>query len=183
MRKIVLTFGLISGAILGGMMAVTVPLHYNGTIGMTGGLILGYSTMVLAFLMVVFGIRTYRENIGGGSITFGRAFQVGILITLIGSLCYVVAWEIIYFNFLPDFADKYAAASIAEMTKKGASATELAAAQKEMDNFKVMYKNPLYNVAMTFVEVFPPGLIITLLAAAFLRRKHGRAPQLDKVTA
>ena len=89
MKKTVLTFGFISGAIMAVMMFGTMLLIRN--IGFDKAEIVGYTGMVLAFLMVFFGIRSYRENISGGTITFGRAFAVGILITLISCICYVVA--------------------------------------------------------------------------------------------
>ncbi len=106
MKKTVLTFGLIGGAIIAAMMFATLPFMHK--IGFDKGLIVGYTTMILAFMLVFFGIRSYRENMGDGHITFGRAFAVGILITLVTCVCYVVAWEIIYFKFMPDFVDKYA---------------------------------------------------------------------------
>lgn len=171
MRKIVLTFGLLASAILASMMSISVPLHLEGKISTGNAEILGYSAMVLSFLMVFVGIRAYREKIGGGTITFGRAFKVGILITLVTAVVYVVTWEIIYYNFLPDFAEKYAAMSLAEMRADGASATELAEAAKKMDTFQKLYANPFINIGMTFMEVFPVGLLVTLISAAILRRK------------
>src|SRR5678815_4031846 len=107
MKRIVLTFGLISGAVLSGLMLLTVA--FVDRIGFDRGVIVGYTTMVLAFLLVFFGIRSYRENVGGGEISFGRAFTVGILIMLITCVMYVVTWEIEYRAFFPDFMDKYAA--------------------------------------------------------------------------
>jgi len=91
MKKTVLVFGLISGAVAAALMFLTLP--FADRIGFERGYIVGYTTIILSFLLVFFGIRSYRENIGGGSITFGRAFAVGILITLISCVCYVVAWE------------------------------------------------------------------------------------------
>src|SRR6185369_3443279 len=107
MKRTVLTFGLISGAIISAMMLATVPFIHR--IGFNRGMVIGYTTMVLAFLLVFFGIRSYRENYGDGRISFARALGVGLLIMLITCACYVITWEIIYFNILPDFADKYAA--------------------------------------------------------------------------
>lgn len=176
MKKIVLTFGLISGCIISAMTAIMLPLCMNGTIDMDKSEIIGYSSMVLAFLLVFFGIRSYRENIGGGTITFGRAFKVGILITLITCAVYVVAWEIVYFNFIPDFMDRYAALSIQKLRDKGASDAAIATAIKDMARFKELYKNPLINIGVTFMEIFPVGLIVTLISAAILRRKDGGTP-------
>jgi len=170
MKKIVLIFGLISGALMAAFMFATLP--FLEKIGTDKGFVVGYTSMVLAFLLVFFGIRSYRENVGGGAITFGRAFAVGILIALISSLCYVIAWEIIYFKFMPDFMDKYAAQVIAQARAAGATAQEIQAKQQEMQQFKQMYDhNPLINFALTFIEPFPVGLIITLISAAVLRKK------------
>lgn len=169
MKKIVLTFGLIGGAIMAAMMFATLP--FIDKIGFDRGEIVGYSTMVLAFLLVFFGVRSYRENVGGGKITFGRAFAVGILITLIVCVCYVVAWEILYFKFMPDFADKYASYMVEKVRASGASQQVIDAEIAQMKSFKAMYDNPFFNVAMVFVEPFPVGLIVTLISAAFLRKK------------
>lgn len=168
MKKTVLTFGLISGAIIAAMMLATLPFMHK--IGMNRAMIIGYTTMVLAFLLVFFGIRSYRENIGEGRITFGRALGVGLLIMLIGCAAYVITWEVIYFNFMPDFADKYAAFVLDDMRNHGASAAEMAAKLEEMKRFKVLYSNIFFNVGMTFLEPLPVGLIMTFISALILRR-------------
>lgn len=176
MKKIVLTFGLISGAILATLMAIMVPFCMNGTIDFAYSYLVGYTTMILSFLAVFFGIRSYRDKTGDGTITFGKAFKVGILITLIACAMYVIAWEIIYFNFVPDFADKYAALSIDRLRAGGASDAEILAEQQKMADFKRWYANPLFNIGMTFIEVFPVGLIVTLVSAAILRKKSEPGP-------
>ena len=169
MKKTVLTFGLIGGAIMAAMMFATLP--FVDKIGFDRLEIVGYTTMILAFLLVFFGIRSYRENVGGGQITFGRSFAVGILITLVVCVCYVVAWEIIYFNFMPDFVDKYAGYVVEKVRASGASQQVIDAKLEQMKSFKAMYDNPFINAAITFVEPFPIGLIVTLISAAILRKK------------
>lgn len=170
MKKIVLTFGLISGALLSAMMLATIP--FIDKIGMDRGMVLGYTTMVLAFLLVFFGIRTYRETAGNGQISFGRALGVGLLIMVIATICYVVTWEIVYFNFLPDFGDKYAAYVIEKARAAGASPEEIARQTEEMKHFKTMYDNPLYNAAFTFLEPLPVGIPMSLISAAILRKRR-----------
>lgn len=176
MRKIVLTFGLIAGAILSVMMGATMSLVDK--IGFDHGEIIGYTTMVIAFLMIFFGVRSYRDNVAGGEISFGRAFGVGLLIMTIASVCYVATWEVIYYRIWPDFGDKYAAHVIEKARADGATEAEIAQRQKEMAQFKEMYKNPVVNVAYTFLEPLPVGLVISLVTAGVLsRRKSGvRAP-------
>ena len=130
--------------------------------------------MVVAFLMVFVGIKSYRDNVKGGTISFWKAFQVGILITVIASACYVATWEVVYYKFVPDFGDKYAAHTIDKARSSGATEQQIAAQTAEMEKFKQMYKNPLFNVAMTFIEPFPVGFVITLLCAGFLCRRRER---------
>ena len=170
MRKIVLTFGLIAGAILSAMMLITLP--FQDQIGFDKGVIIGYTTMVLAFLMVFFGVQSYRDNVAGGSVTFGRAFSVGLLITAIASVCYVTTWQVIYYRLAPDFTEKYAAYAVAKARESGASDAQIAAKAKEMTDLKEMYKNPLVNIALTLLEPLPVGILFTLVTATVLSRKR-----------
>ena len=169
MKKTVLTFGLISGVMSSLMMTATVP--FIDTLGFDRGLILGYTAIVLSFLLVFFGIRSYRDNVGDGRITFGRGFTVGILITLISCVFYVATWEVIYFKVMPDFGEKYANAMVTHAKAAGASQEAIDAKVKEGQALKAMLDKPLINAAMTFTEPFPVGLLITLISAAALRKK------------
>jgi hypothetical protein len=170
MRKIVLTFGLIAGAILSAMMLVT--LQFQEQIGFDKGAIIGYTTMVLAFLMVYFGVRSYRDNVAGGRVSFGRAFAVGLLITVVATACYVATWEVIYYKLAPDFGDKYAAYAVEKAKAAGATDEQIAVKMKEMTEFKEMYRKPLVNIAFTFLEPLPVGLLLTLVTAGALSRKR-----------
>jgi hypothetical protein len=174
MKKIVLTFGLISGAVSAGLMTLLVP--FAERIGFEWGTVFGYTIMVLAFLFVFFGIRSYRENVGGGQISFNRGFTVGILIVLISTVIYVVSWEIVYYNFMPDFLDKYAAYVMEKTRASGASAEELTRQAEEMKWFQEKSKNPLWVAAFTFLEPLPVGIPITLISAAILRRRRKAEP-------
>jgi uncharacterized protein DUF4199 len=174
MKRVVLTFGLIAGAILAVVMVATMPFIES----IDHGEIIGYTTMVLAFLLVYFGIRSYRDNVSGGTISFGRAFAVGILIVLIASACYVATWEVIYYNFMPDFMDRYAQRVLDKARASGASAAQIAEQTRQLAQYAKMYKNPIINIGMTFVEVFPVGFVMTLVSAAMLRRRSPGASAL-----
>jgi hypothetical protein len=169
MRKIVVTFGLISGAISSLMMIAVVT--FGGRIGFDRGAIIGNTSIVLSFLMVFVGIRTYRDNIGDGQITFLKAFAVGLSITLISCILYVVTWEVIYYNFLPGFWDAYGAHLVQKLTASGASPAAIQAKLEQVRKYKELYKNPFFNAVLTFIHPFPIGLVITLFSALVLRRK------------
>lgn len=169
MKKTVLTFGLISGVVSSVLMLCTALLLDR--IGFDKGAIVGYTGIVLSFLLVFFGIRSYRENVGGGEITFGRALSVGLLITLISCVFYVVTWEIVYFKLMPGFAEKYTNYMVDQVRASGASQQVIDAKLQELNSMKALYDNPLFNAAVTFVEPFPIGLIVSLISAAILRRR------------
>jgi hypothetical protein len=174
MRKTILTFGLISGAVISVMMMLTMPFH--DAIGFeTAGLVVGYTTMVLAFLLIYFGVRSYRDNVAGGTVRFGRAFVVGALIGLVSSLCYVATWEVIYFKFMPDFMDKYNARVIEKARASGESEAALARRSEEMAKFNEQYKNPAFNAAVTLVEPLPVALLVALISAGVLSRRRRHA--------
>jgi uncharacterized membrane protein (UPF0136 family) len=172
MKKTVWTFGLLSGAVSSAMMAIAAPFWQR--IGFDRGEIIGYTTMVASFLLVFFGIRSYRERMGG-TLGFWRGVKVGILITAISCLCYVATWQIVSRTIATDFIDQYQAHLMDKARADGATQAELDAKAEEMRQFKKLYANPFVNVAFTFLEPFPVGLAMTLISAGILRRKPATA--------
>ena len=168
MKRIVWTFGLISGAVLSLLMGIS--MAFIGHIG-DKGLIIGYTTMVVSFLMVYVGIKTYRDNVLGGLIKFGKAFQVGILIAVIGSVCYVATWEALFYG--TDVGEKVLAQMVEQEKTRGVNQAENDAKIAEMKKLQELYRsNPFVNAALTFIEAFPVGLVITLVSAGVLSRKR-----------
>ena len=151
-------------------MFATLP--FQDQIGFDRGVLVGYTSMVLAFLMVFFGVKSYRDNVAGGQVTFGRAFKVGLLITLVATACYVVAWQVLYYGFMPDFLEKYTAYALEQARQSGATESELASQAKEMAEFGEMYQNPLVNIAFTVIEPLPIGLVFTLVTAGVFGRRQ-----------
>jgi hypothetical protein len=169
MKKTVLTFGLIAGVMISVLMDSSLLLANK--IGPGHSMLLGYTIMVASFLLIYFGIRSYRDNNLDGQISFGRAFACGILIALITTVCYVATWEILYFNFMPHFMDGYFAAQIHKVQSSGLDPATTAAKVAEIQHSQELYQNPFVNMAYTFIEPLPVGLLITLISAAILRRK------------
>lgn len=173
MKKTVLTFGLLSGAVSVVLMFAMIP--FVDRIGFDRAEKLGYTSLVVAFLFVFFGIRSYRENVSGGQISFGKAFTVGLLITLISAVFYVGAWEIASSVFFPDFMEKYANHMVEKVRASGASPEEVARQIEQMNRFKALYANPIGKALMTFLEPLPVGLVMTLISAALLRKRRRAA--------
>ena len=169
MKKIVLTFGLIAGVTISVLMDCSLLLA--GKIGSGHSMMLGYTIMVASFMLIYFGIRSYRDNNLGGQISFGRAFACGLLITLITTVFYVASWEVLYFKFIPHFMDSYFAAQVHKVQAAGLDPATTAAQVAAIEHSQQLYQNPLVNMAYTFIEPLPVGLLITLISAAVLRRK------------
>ena len=181
MKKTVLTFGLIAGAILSAMMLATLP--FLDRIGFDRGEIIGYTSMVLAFLLIFFGVRSYRDNVAGGTLGFGRAFAVAVLISVVASLCYVATWEVIYWKLSPDFGTKYQAHVLDKARKNGESEEAIARKKAELDRFIELYRNPAINASITFLEPLPVALVVSLVSAGVLsRRKNASSGQPGAVS-
>lgn len=173
MRKIILNNGLLAGTIVSLWMAVSMIAIGCDNMMALGpwSMVIGYTGMLVAFSFVFVAIRNYR-NTNDGTVGFWRAFGIGLLISLIASTCYVLTWFVVYHNFMPDFMDKYVALTIEQTRNSGASAEIVQAKVVEMESAKAMYKQPVNMVLMTYAEVFPIGVLVSLVSALILMRKN-----------
>src|SRR6185369_8623861 len=116
-----LIYGLIAGIVVSVLMLFSVNgiSHREGNFDYNRSLFIGYASMLIAFSLVFVGIRNYRDKYNAGIISFGKAFKIGIVIVLIASTIYVVAWLIDYYFFIPDFAEKYSAHTLDELKASG----------------------------------------------------------------
>ncbi len=169
MKRTILTWGLIAGVVSISLMLATMPLGER--IGFEHSMTVGYTALVLSALLIFPGMRSYRDNVAGGKMTFGRGFVVGLGIALVAAVCYGVIWAIVYANFMPDFCDKWAAYTLDQVKSSGGSAVQIAEATAQAAQMKRLMQNPLTNAAMAMLEPFPVGLLVSLVSAGILRRK------------
>lgn len=175
MNRIILICGLISGVVVSAFMVSTVSMCYKME-DFEGNMLLGYSAMLLSFSMIFVGVKNYRDKYNHGMVTFGKAFKIGLFITLIASTVYVIVWLIDYYLFVPDFMDKYVAHMMRQAQNDGATAAELSEKAKELDGYKDLYRSPLMVILLTYAEVLPIGLAVSLISAWILR-KTGAQPE------
>jgi uncharacterized protein DUF4199 len=169
-RKI-LTYGLIAGLVVAipmNLMILATPSH----LPLKYGMVFGYVTMLVALSAVFVAIKRYRDTELGGVIGFWPALGLGLGISLIAGIIYSLAWELSLAMTHMDFASAYANTLIAEKKAAGASADAIAQLTAEMDAFKVQYANPLYRMPMTFAEIFPVGVLVSIVSAALLRNRR-----------
>jgi hypothetical protein len=167
LRKI-LGWGLLAGLIVGSPMST---MATSMTIGLPS-MVVGYLIMRVAFSTVFLAVKRHRDDELGGVIRFWPAFAIGLAISFVASLIYVLAWEFTLAATQMDFAGKYAAVLIEQQKAQGTSGEALAKYVADLERFKADYANPLYRLPMTFTEIFPVGLLVSLLSAALLRNSR-----------
>lgn len=170
MKHTVVKFGLIAGGILSLVMIISfslIPLETQLQLGQY----FGYGSMLVAFSSIFFAVRSYRETTLNGVISFGKAFQIGLLISTIASVMYVITWMVMSSYFAQDFMQQYMDAAIANMKIAGDSLEDIEAYKAEMLVWVEYYKNPFIKAALTLMEVLPIGILISLISAIVLRKK------------
>lgn len=170
MKRNVLIFGSIIGAILVSHILYMVHLIYNKPDFQSND-VLGYIFLFGVFSLVFFGVRNYRNKELKGFISLGTAFKTGALIVLLASTVYVVFWLFFYYLYVPDFLDRYIDHVMLEATREGATETELAATSEQMDQFRSLYQGHFMVGFITYMEVLPYGLAIAFLSSLILKKK------------
>lgn len=171
MARTILIYGGVSGAVTIGSAILGLTLADGDSTHLAGLEWLGYLTMILALSVIFVGVKKVRDNELGGVIGFGRAFLVGLGISLVAAGVYVVVWEINLAMTDYAFMDQYTASIIEGHKEAGTSAEEMEKVMEEMEGMKEIYANPFSRVAITFSEIFPVGLLVSLIAAAVLRTR------------
>lgn len=171
MIRIVLLYGVIAGLIVAIPM-VALMLTLTEATAPDSGAVYGYVTMVLALTAVFLGVKHFRDKVQGGVIKFLPALLVGLGISAVASAIYVVGWEIslAYSGF--DMGEETRRMMLAAAQARGASDEEIAKVTADAAAFAKNYANPLYRLPITFVEMFPIGVLISAVSAALLRNSR-----------
>tara|TARA_B100001063_G_C16766952_1_gene559249 strand:- start:2559 stop:3077 length:519 start_codon:yes stop_codon:yes gene_type:complete len=170
MKKISVIYGLIGGIIVSAFMALTIP-NMDADTDMTLSMFMGFASMIVALSTVFLGIKKYRDVYLNGVISFGKAFLIGLYISLIASTMYVLTWMVISDLYMPNFMENYVEAQLNAFEQTAATAKEISQKREELNAMAESYKNPVIKALYTYMEIFPVGLIITLISSLILKRK------------
>lgn len=165
--KFSLTYGLLSGLVIIATMLTGILLSDQQNFFSSEWF--GYLVMLVALTFIFVGVKRYRDVERGGVIGFKPAFLMGLSIAAVAALAYIIVWEIYLastgYVFMDDYLAGIARARAAEGVLEATIAKELAS----MEWMRVQYGNPLFRVPMTFLEIFPVGLLVALISAGLLR--------------
>lgn len=170
MLRLILTYGVIAGVIvvlpmLGYFLLAEPEMSDNS-------LFVGYATMLVALSTIFVAIKSYRDKALGGVIKFVPAFLIGLGISVVAGVIYAAGWEIYMALTNYTFASAYAESAVEAARAKGAGPEEIERISAEMAAFAEQYANPLFRVPMTFVEIFPVGVLVSLASAGLLRNSR-----------
>jgi hypothetical protein len=170
LTRTILFYGIIGALVVGALMVA--GMMAGGMNGGENGLVVGYLTQLIALTVVFLGIKQHRDNVLGGVIKFLPAFGIGVAISAIASLGWVIAWEIVQVMSGIDYGAMMLKSSVEQARASGASDAEIQKITTDMTNFAEMYKNLLVRAPMTFVEMFPVGVLVSLICAGLLRNSR-----------
>jgi hypothetical protein len=171
MTRMILSFGALAGLIVGlPLFAITVAMQ--GHPPPSWGVALGYATMLVALSLVFVAVKRHRDQVRGGVIGFWPAFGVGLAISGVASLGYVLAWELALAVTGIDFGADYARAVIDSKQAAGLDGAALEQLRAEMAEFARRYRNPLFRVPMTLMEILPVGVLVSAVTAGLLRNSR-----------
>lgn len=171
MLKKILPYGTLAGLTVG-LPQFGMALNMDGYQPSEYGVLLGYTIMLIALSLVFVAIKRHRDLEQGGVIRFWPAFGLGLGISLVASLFYILAWEAALAVTHMDFAGDYAKILIDEQKAKGVSGEALAQFTAQMEQFKLDYARPLYRMPLTLIEIFPVGVLVSLVSAGLLRNSR-----------
>lgn len=167
MLKYSLIFGGIIGIVVIAFMSVTLFTLGPDSAGTSE--LAGYATMLAVLSLVFVGIKRFRDVEHGGVITFMRAAGVGIGIAAVAGIFYAISWEGVLLATDFAFIETYGQSQIDAIRAEGLAAAEEAARIAEIEQGMEMYRDPLIRLPITFIEIFPVGLMVALVSALILR--------------
>jgi hypothetical protein len=172
MLQRILTNGVLAGLIVGvPMILMTLTLGESAPTGAVG-MAIGYTTMLVALSVIFLALKRQRDVVNGGVIKFLPAFLMGLGISAVAGVLYVLAWEVSLAISGMDFGALYAEHLIEAAKARGASEAEIAAEIAKAEEFAKMYANPLYRIPITFTEILPVGILVSLISALLLRNSR-----------
>ncbi len=173
MGKKILLYGSVSGGILTALFVLShifFMKNFSAEMWETGEII-GYSSMIIALTAIFFGVKTYRDKVLGGKITFNKAFTLGAGISAIASVIFGIYVYFLYTAIAPDLSGKMIEIYREKIKTSGQTQEVINRQLEEFDKEAPMWNNPVLQSFVMLITVFFIGIIISLITAVILKKK------------
>jgi len=165
MKNPIIRNGVYSGLTMFVLFAIA--YFIGGDFGMQE--IIGYLSILISLIFVFLGIKQYRDEIGNGNITFGKAMQVGLLIVLIPSIVFGL-YNLIYIEYIdPNFIENYYADALAKM-KDSLPPEEFSIKAVEIEAEKEAFGSPTVQFGAMAATVFLMGVVVSIISSFVLKK-------------
>ncbi len=171
MKNIVLKHGLITGIFITSFMVFYYVIFYPFLIRHNEYCSLGLLGLIGSFSMVFFGILEYRDKVNNHIISFKKAFKIGFLISLMGSLIYLAYYTINYHFFKPSLLEREISYQLRPQKIEHLNKESIQALTDRIKEYRNSFHNPIYFILNTLGDALPFGLFFTLISALILKRK------------
>jgi hypothetical protein len=168
MKKAVIRYGLYSAITISVLFILSLTLAAE--LDYTTQEVIGYASMVVSLAFVYLGIKHFRDRQNNGSVSFGKALLIGILISLFAALAFGIL-DLIYIKYInPDFTTEYYNRTLADL-EASLPALEYEEKRAELESEKALFMNPWFSFLLMSMTVLVIGFIISLISALLLQRK------------
>lgn len=128
--------------------------------------------------MVFFGIKRYRDDVGGGALSFWKGVGVGLAITVVPSVAFAL-YNLLYVKLIdPGFSEKYMQYTL-DSARADMSAEEFETYAAQLESQSAMLTDPLIQTVLMFLTVFLIGVVVAIISSLILRR----SPETNRVNA
>jgi len=152
MKTTILRYGFFS--LIAAVVLFLAALVLGQELSSTTQMVIGYISMTISLLFVFFGIKHYRDQENNGSITFRKAFILGIFISVFAAVGFAIIDYIYTAVINPDWIANYVQT------------------QRDLGYEGEIPDHTSSSLAVfMFLIVMVVGIIITILSALILQRK------------
>ncbi len=157
--------GIGAGVLIGVNLLMLLVMGIPGPEAYATGEIVGYAAIVVALLVSIYpGVRDYRDKQGGGRISFGKAWLVGVVVTELPALAFA-AYHLLYVKVIdPDFTQKYMDYQT-ESARASMTAEDFQAFQATMEAQSALATNVALQSLVMYATVLAIGVGISFLLA------------------
>ncbi len=164
MRKLIWTYGIAAGIIVSLSLFLSIPAQ-GAAMNFEGSEMRGFISMLIAFSLIFIAIKKISDAFYQGQITFAKSFVSGLYISLIASILYVISWEFLLANYIPNYPEQYFDYRQNLVLASGADAQTIdKIIDFEKTNMEMYRSNAFYRLSTSFSEIFPIGFLVSLLA-------------------